>query len=203
MKHIKENITNSITINKSEFITNLYKVNDLNEVNDILSKIRKKYHDATHNCYAYIIGNNQEIQKQSDDGEPSQTAGVPMIEVLKKNELTDILAITTRYFGGILLGAGGLIRAYSDSVSEALKKTTLINYEKLYEIKIMVDYPDYNNIVNYISNYHTKDQTFNKNIIVIVAVKENEIDSFTDKIKNLTNGKAFIKIIGSAMYETK
>ena len=119
---IKDTVENTIIIQKSEFITRLFRVNNIDEVNLKLQEIRKKHYDAKHNCYAYILGDNQEIQKASDDGEPQKTAGFPMLDVLKKNNLTNILAITTRYFGGILLGSGGLIRAYSSSVSEALKK---------------------------------------------------------------------------------
>ena len=96
-------------------------MNSIEEVEEKLAYVRKKHYDARHNCYAYILGDNQEIQKASDDGEPSKTAGAPMLDVLKKNNMTNILAIVTRYFGGILLGAGGLVRAYSSSVSECLK----------------------------------------------------------------------------------
>ena len=102
MYRINEEYENKIIINKSIFITHLYRVNNVDEVNDILASTRKKYYDATHNCYAYIIGDNGDIKKASDDGEPSKTAGFPMLDVLEKNNVTNILAITTRYFGGIL-----------------------------------------------------------------------------------------------------
>ena len=116
MVEINEIITNEIVINKSRFITTLFPVKNIDDVNYFLSLTKKKYYDATHNCYAYIIGENANIQKCSDDGEPQKTAGFPMLDVLKKNNMTNILAITTRYFGGILLGAGGLVRAYSEFV---------------------------------------------------------------------------------------
>ena len=122
---IKDTYENTIVIQKSEFITRLFRVNSIEEVEEKLAYVRKKHYDARHNCYAYILGDNQEIQKASDDGEPSKTAGAPMLDVLKKNNMTNILAIVTRYFGGILLGAGGLVRAYSSSVSECLKLAKL------------------------------------------------------------------------------
>ena len=122
MLRIQNTYENEIVIEKSRFITRIFRVNDIDMVNSILEEIRKKHYDATHNCYAYILGDNQEIQKCSDDGEPQKTAGFPMMDVLKKNNLTNVLVIVTRYFGGILLGAGGLVRAYSDSVAQVLKK---------------------------------------------------------------------------------
>ena len=99
MFRINNTYENTIVINKSEFITHLYRVESVEVVDEILAKTRKKYYDATHNCYAYIIGDNQEIQKASDDGEPQKTAGAPMLDVLKKKNMTNILVITTRYFG--------------------------------------------------------------------------------------------------------
>ena len=134
MKLINETYINTIIISKSEFITRLFRVNNIDEVNKNLAETRKKHYDASHNCYAYILGDNAEIEKCSDDGEPLKTAGAPMLDALKKNNVTNILAITTRYFGGILLGAGGLVRAYSKSVSEALKLA------KFYEVKEQIQY---------------------------------------------------------------
>lgn len=120
-KTIKGEAKSLLIVNKSKFIGHAVNINKMDDVNDILKRIKKKYSDANHNCFAYIIGKNSEHMKYSDDGEPSGTAGVPMLEVLKKSGLTDILVISTRYFGGIKLGAGGLVRAYSSSVSETLK----------------------------------------------------------------------------------
>ena len=118
MKCIKDNIVNSFEINKSIFITDIVRVNSLDEANSLINKIKLKHKDATHYCYAYIIDN---LRKSSDDGEPGGTAGVPIMEVLLKNELNYILCVVTRYFGGIKLGASGLVRAYRNSIVEALK----------------------------------------------------------------------------------
>ncbi len=111
-----------IIIEKSRFICTLKKVSTEEEAQGFIKEIRKKYWDATHNCSAYIVGENTAAQRSNDDGEPSGTAGLPMLEVLRKNNLHNVAAVVTRYFGGIKLGAGGLIRAYTNSVAEAVEK---------------------------------------------------------------------------------
>ena len=194
MLKIKNNVTNTIIIDKSKFITTLFRVETVEEIQEILASTRKKYYDATHNCYAYIIndGNNQ---KCSDDGEPSKTAGSPMLDSLKKNNLTDILAITTRYFGGIKLGAGGLIRAYSSSVSEAIKLASLIETKTLAIYNVEIDYSTYNRLTDFLSKYLIKNTDYASNITVSVALFDEEIDNFLEQIKNLTFGKASINFI--------
>lgn len=111
-----------IIIEKSRFICTLKKVSTEEEALDFIKETRKKYWDATHNCSAYIVGENAAAQRSNDDGEPSGTSGLPMLEVLRKNNLHNVAAVVTRYFGGIKLGAGGLIRAYTNSVAEAVEK---------------------------------------------------------------------------------
>ena len=133
MKSILQTVTSEIVINKSEFLNFLIPVSSIEEVNERLRFLRKEHPNANHHCFAYIIGKNQEIQKYSDDGEPSKTAGMPMIEVLKKHDLTNVLTVSIRYFGGIKLGAGGLVRAYTKSVSEAIKEATFSNPKPIEE----------------------------------------------------------------------
>lgn len=125
MYRIKEECENLIEIEKSRFITYLFRVFSEEEAKANLLMIQKLHPNATHHCYAFIIGPHDEIQRSNDNGEPAGTAGVPMLESLKRHKMQDTLAITVRYFGGIKLGAGGLIRAYSHSVSEALKAAVL------------------------------------------------------------------------------
>lgn len=137
MYSIKENIQNTIEIKKSKFITKLFKVDNINEINNILNNINKEYKDATHVCYAYILNNTE---KCSDDGEPSGTAGLPILNILKKKNLTNILAVVIRYFGGIKLGAGGLVRAYSNSIIETLNKTETIELVEGYLIEMEFSY---------------------------------------------------------------
>lgn len=169
MYKIKETTENTIIIQKSEFITHLYRVNSVDEVNSILENVRKKYYDATHNCYAYILGENQDIQKCSDDGEPQKTAGAPMMNVLKQNEMTNILAVVTRYFGGILLGAGGLIRAYSNSISEALAKCKRYTNKKIVEFVLTTSYSSYNNLIN-IKDINIINTSFTNDVIITFGV---------------------------------
>ena len=171
MYKIIDSVENTIIIQKSEFITHLYRVNNVDEVNSILEDVRKKYYDATHNCYAYILGEAQDIQKCSDDGEPQKTAGAPMMNVLKQNEMTNILAFVTRYFGGVLLGAGGLIRAYSNSVSEALAKCKKYINKEIAEYVLTTSYSSYNNLIN-IKDINIIDTSFTNDVIITFGVSK-------------------------------
>jgi uncharacterized YigZ family protein len=194
MRKIKDIIDNTIIIDKSKFITTLYPVETVDEINSILANVRKKYYDATHNCYAYIIDNGN-IQKCSDDGEPSKTAGFPMLDALKKNNLTNVLAITTRYFGGIKLGAGGLIRAYSSSVSEALKNVTFYTSKLLSIYEVIIPYSDYSKNIDFWNSQMIKTSSFTSDVNLNIAFYETEANDFLDKIKNLTLGKALITFL--------
>ena len=136
MKCLIENKDSEIIIKNSRFITSLIKIDETSNIKDLIETIKVKYHNATHYCYAYITKDNQ---KSSDDGEPGGSAGLPMLNVLIKNNLINILAITTRYFGGIKLGAGGLVRAYTKSLTTALENNT-IEVELGYTIKIIINY---------------------------------------------------------------
>ena len=194
MKKIHDIIEAEIIIDKSRFITTLYPVKNVDEVNDLLSKIRKKYYDATHNCYAYIIDNGN-IQKCSDDGEPSKTAGYPMLDVLKKNDLTNVLAITTRYFGGIKLGAGGLIRAYSSSVSTALKDALFYTSKLLFLYEIKIAYSDYSRNIDFWNTLMIHNSDFATDVTLQIAFYEQDMNAYLEKIKNLTQGKALISFL--------
>lgn len=191
MKKIADTVENTLVIEKSKFITSLYRVNSLKEVEEIIAKTKKKYYDATHNCYAFILDNGQ-IQKCSDDGEPSKTAGWPMLEILKKNELTNVLAITTRYFGGIKLGAGGLIRAYAASVNETLKNACFSKEQVLAIYQIIIDYSTYNKTIDFWNSQKIRNTFFDEKITLEIAIFSDDEEITIDKIKNLTLGKASI-----------
>lgn len=192
MRKIKETYSNEIIINKSRFIAQIFRVNSIDEINEILALTKKKYYDATHNCYAYILGENANIQKCSDDGEPSKTAGAPILDVLKKQELTNILCIVTRYFGGILLGAGGLVRAYSESTSEVIKKATLYDTLLLKRVEIRIDYSSYNAILSNINKYHILDTLFTNDVLIILGIEPNSLKELSEYINNITKGTALI-----------
>ena len=141
MYRIKEDHEEQMEIKKSRFITYLHRTESEADAKAFLTAIRRLHPDATHHCYAFIIGEHNEIKRSNDDGEPAGTAGVPMLECLDRNHMQDIIAITVRYFGGIKLGAGGLIRAYSKSVSHALStaQITKKQWMEKYEIRFSYD----------------------------------------------------------------
>lgn len=138
---IKESVEAEITEKKSKFICHAYHVESVDEVEDILKKLHKDYHDARHNCFAYRIIKD-DISKASDDGEPSGTAGMPILNILNGRNLSNILVVVTRYFGGILLGTGGLVRAYSLATTMALDNANIVNQALGMEAKFFVDYKD-------------------------------------------------------------
>lgn len=183
-KTILENTSAQIVEKKSKFIANIYYVQSQEEVENILKEIRKKYYDARHNCYAYsILTNNGIVNKMSDDGEPSGTAGAPMLNIITKNELTNILVVVTRYFGGILLGTGGLVKAYSEATIQALEKATIVNEEIGYEVEITVLYNEWEKVKYYLekSNILIIDVKYNEKVISKIEVTEEE----KNKIKEL------------------
>jgi len=173
---IESNAMNEIIINKSKFITYLYKVKSKKEFLNYYNELKRKYKDATHICYAYII--NNEI-KYSDDKEPNGSAGLPIYNVLKNNNLNYIACFVIRYFGGIKLGGSGLVKAYSNSASLCLKNTNIIEIEKLYKIKIIVDYNLVNTIENILDKKNILNKSFDNKIEYIVLVNDN--------IKNMLN----------------
>ena len=184
MKSIQKEITSAFYINKSRFITILTNINDIDKVKEKLEEIKKKYKDATHYCYAYIINNHE---KCSDNGEPSGTAGMPILNVLKQNDLTNILCVVIRYFGGIKLGAGGLIRAYSTSASEALNKAIITNIVNGYNITIEFSYDNLKQIDYLLKNIDIKKDyqtniTYNFNI---TETKFNQIENELTKLSKI------------------
>ncbi len=169
MKTIVDNQTCELIINKSKFIGYLYKVNNQDEINNILKELKEKYHDATHICYGYSLLNSK---KAYDDGEPSGTAGIPILEVLNKHELVNVIGIVIRYFGGIKLGNGGLIRAYSNTIRNTLEKTEIKELKKGYLIKLSFDYTINNLINNLLENNQVMEKEFNEQITMIVKSDE-------------------------------
>lgn len=165
MKSVKNN-EHTIIIKNSRFICYVYQVETIDEIDKILKDTRDKYYDATHCCYAYILDN---IKKESDDGEPSGTAGIPMLQVLEKNNLNHVLCIVVRYFGKIKLGAGGLVRAYTKSVTETIKNNivTLIPGVK---IKIVFGYEKLKNVDYLLKDTLIINKEFNDKIVYEVNI---------------------------------
>ena len=185
MKSIQKKITNEIIINKSKFITILTNINDIDKIKEELENIKKTYKDATHYCFAYIINNHE---KCSDNGEPSGTAGMPILNVLKQNNLTNILCVVIRYFGGIKLGAGGLIRAYSSSASEALNKANIVNLIKGYKIIIEFSYDNIKQIDYLLKNIQIK-KDYSNNITYTFNIKEEKLNKIENELSKFSKIK--------------
>lgn len=185
---------NEIVIERSRFIAHVARAETEEDAQAFIADIKKKHWDATHNCSAYMIGDNNLIQKANDDGEPSGTAGVPMLEVLKKRDLKDTVVVVTRYFGGIKLGAGGLIRAYGKSTSEGLNATGVVERKLMRIMKTKIDYTWLGKVENEIrsSHYQLKEIHYLDAVEVEVYVEEAAKDDFTSWMTELTNGQGEI-----------
>ena len=187
---------------KSRFICTVLPVNTEDEAIEFIEKMRKQYWDATHNCFAYVIGERQQIQRCSDDGEPSGTAGRPMLDVLLGNKLSNAAVVVTRYFGGTLLGTGGLVRAYSKSTQAGLENSVV--FEKCCGKQISIT-TDYNGIgkLQYIAatmELHTLDTEYTDKVVVKLLVPEDRLDEMDKKVTEATSGKAKIEIEDTVYY---
>ena len=177
---------------KSRFIANIFPVKTEEEALEKITAMRKKYYDARHNCFAYIIGENRETERCSDDGEPSGTAGRPMLDVLEGIGVHDVVAVVTRYFGGTLLGTGGLVRAYSAAMKEGLAHCVLLSQKTGYRLQILTDYNDVGKL-QYLSRtrqLHELSCEYADDVRMELLVPETEIDAVETEITEKTSGKA-------------
>lgn len=188
---IRSDGESEIEIKKSRFICSLKRVYSEAEAKEFIAQKKKEHWKATHNCSAFVIGEKSEIQRSNDDGEPSGTAGVPMLEVLKKQELINVVAVVTRYFGGTKLGAGGLIRAYSHAVSHALNAIGLVEGKLQLEIRLTISYPNLGSVQNFMEHnpYTLKDTIYGEHVEVICLVDEARSEQFLSEIVELLNGQ--------------
>lgn len=192
-----------IIIQKSRFLTFVDRAETEQEAQDFINNIKQLHKDATHNCSAYIIGEHDNIQKANDDGEPSGTAGVPMLEVLKKQGLKDTVVVVTRYFGGIKLGGGGLIRAYGKATTEGIDAAKVVERKLHHLMKIQVDYTWLGKVENEIrnSNYPLKEINYAETVEFFVYTEANEEMVFTDWITEMTNGQGIIEVVEKEFLE--
>ena len=184
---ILKNETAEIVEKKSKFIANLFHVESVEEAENRIKDVKKKYHDARHNCIAYRVAENgQIIEKFSDDGEPSGTAGGPMLNILQKNNLCNLVIVVTRYFGGILLGTGGLVRAYSEATQQAIEKSTKVIKVIGREMIIELDYSNLEKFKYYCknNNINIKKIDYMGNIILKIEMEESVKEKIIDDIKN-------------------
>lgn len=193
---IKTNDKHETTIKKSRFITHIQRVETEQEAKLFIRKIKKTHHQANHNCSAYLIGNRDQHQKANDDGEPSGTAGVPMLDVLKKRCLKNVVVVVTRYFGGIKLGAGGLVRAYSHSVSDALEAIGLVECELMTLIGCTVSYPLQPIIEHALSKRQLpiENVAYSERVTFTVFVKQTDIGEISTWLTDISNGSAELTI---------
>lgn len=191
---VKQYGEHEIVLQKSRFICYVNRAKTEEEAQQFIHEIKKKHWNATHNCSAYLIGEHDNIQKANDDGEPSGTAGVPMLEVLKKRQLKDTVTVVTRYFGGIKLGAGGLIRAYGKAVSEGINAIGIVERKLMRVMHTTIDYTWLGKLENELrsSIYKLKDIHYLDNVEIETYVEEEQKHSFTEWMTELTNGKSEI-----------
>ena len=173
MRTIKNNTINEIIIKNSRFICLLIKINSV-DINNILDKIKTDYPKATHYCYAYLYN---DIQRFNDDGEPGGTAGMPILNVLLKEELSNVLCVVIRYFGGIKLGAGGLVRAYTKSVTECLKVTDLMDLEEGYKVRLKFNYNDEKQVKYLLKDSTVLNEKYDLDVEYLVLVNNDVLDN--------------------------
>ncbi len=191
---INDEAITKIEIDKSIFISHLKNVSNIKDAKNYIQMIKDKYPDATHHVSAYIVGKGGEYGHCDDDGEPSGTSGMPIFDCLRKNNLTNVVCVVVRYFGGIKLGAGGLIRAYSRSASEALKETAIVPIVEYNRISLTFNYSYLTVIENSLKNYETINRTFSNNVTLVIKIPTLETDMVIANLITLTNNMLQITI---------
>ena len=195
MKRVHKDGSAQITEKKSRFIGDVYNIENEEDALYYINETKKKYWVARHHCYAYIIGNNNEIKRFSDDGEPSGTAGRPMLDVILGEDIYNVAVVVTRYFGGVLLGTGGLVRAYSKAVQEGLAASKVILKQKGIALKITTDYTGLGKI-QYIAgerNIPVLDSEYTDKVVMKLLVPVQDVGSVQKAITEGTNGRAGIE----------
>ena len=193
---IREYGEDSFIEKKSEFIGYAKRVENEEEAKAFVAEIKSKHKQARHNCWAYVIGENMGIQRYSDDGEPQGTAGIPTLEVIKKEDLRDVVVVVTRYFGGVKLGAGGLVRAYTKGAKIGIDAAKVIEKVMYKEVRIKIDYNQLGKVQNEIMNmnYFVKDTIYEDYVEIIVYSRLEEVKVLTDKMIDITSATAEIKL---------
>lgn len=186
---IAKNTTYEQTIKKSRFICSIARVSSDEEAQQFIASIQAANKKATHNCFAYMIGDNDQIQRESDNGEPSGTAGIPILESLKLAKIHNVVAVVTRYFGGIKLGAGGLIRAYSNTTTEAIHQAGLVQRIKQAILKITVTYALHDLLLYYLkeNNLEVASEEYGVNVETSIYVNETDLKDIKEKLINRFN----------------
>ena len=202
-KTIKEDGQVQEEIKKSRFICHAKRVYSEEEARTFITSIKKEHYKATHNCSAFIIGERSEIKRTSDDGEPSGTAGVPMLGVLENHDLTNVCVVVTRYFGGIKLGAGGLIRAYAGSVALAVKEIGIVEIKEQAGIQIQMSYAQYQEYGNFLKEHHLMEleTNFTDQVETTIFVDKEDKENTKASLIEFYNGKVTLIDQGSREVE--
>lgn len=181
---------------RSKFIAQVFHVETEEEVAECVQAVKKQYYDARHNCYSYVIGKDVQKSKASDDGEPSGTAGKPILEVINGEELTDTLVVVTRYFGGTLLGTGGLIRAYTDAAKDGLHNSELKWHEKGQEIVIEIDYTEESKVRRFLGNYNypVRNAEYSEKVNITTVVPMPDVEKAKGELVENLQGKLKIEL---------
>ena len=199
---IKEFNSDEYIVKRSRFIGYAKPVTTVDEANDFIAEIKSKHWDATHNVYAYILRDGG-VKRYSDDGEPQGTAGVPVLDVLEKENLVDVCVVVTRYFGGILLGGGGLVRAYSHSAKIGVDSAKIITMAHCLDLAVECDYTFYGKLTDFLSREETVilNTEYTDNVKVIFRIKGENKDNIETKITDLSNGRASSTVISENFCE--
>ncbi len=197
--------SDEIIINKSKFIGYASPINSEDEAIDFINQIKKKHADATHNVYAYVYGDNSNIQRFSDDGEPSGTAGMPVLNLIKLENLKNVVVVVTRYFGGILLGAGGLARAYSKTAKIGIDSAIIVDKTLYCDVNVEIDYTLLGKLENELSknNYLIKNKIFNEKVNLNILCLEDDVEKLKSLILNASSAKCKIDVTDSSYYSVK
>jgi uncharacterized YigZ family protein len=192
-----------IDIKGSRFICHLQRVTTEEEALGIIQAVKKEHWKANHNCYAYVIGEQDQVQRASDDGEPSGTAGVPILEVLKKNQVHNVLAIVTRYFGGTKLGAGGLIRAYTQATATALSHLGIAECSLEQIVELTIQYTDMGKLDNYLAQeaITVLDRVFSDQVVFLCSIPISQVDTFQENVIDLLNNRLSIRLTDTHIVE--
>lgn len=186
---------------RSKFLASAFHIESENEAKEIILARKKKYYDARHNCYAYVIGEEKKAQKFFDDGEPSGTAGSPIMDAIKKRDLTDIIIVVTRYFGGIKLGAAGLTKAYNKAANISLDMAKIVKMEVFFNIEIAFDYNFLSSVEYYLrqNNISIKTSDYSEKVKLQILVITEKIETVKNNIIELTSGKVVMNDIGEEL----
>ncbi|KPU27993.1 hypothetical protein TR13x_01200 [Caloranaerobacter sp. TR13] len=204
-KTLHEYGKDEIIINKSKFIGYAKPINSEQEAIEFINEIRAKHRDATHNVYAYVFGENNNIQRYSDDGEPSGTAGIPVLEVIKKEDLRNVVVVVTRYFGGIKLGAGGLVRAYTKGAKIGIEAGVIVEKVLFKRIMARIDYTLYGRVENDLlrGGYIIDNVTYDTAVNLIILCEVDNITELTNLLIDITNGRVQIEELDEEYYSVK